>query len=107
VITGDFLYALLRLGLAVIGAVGWAWIVRLAIPAARRADTSERRVRMVTIVFMLAELAVLLALTALWDWDRPPPTDSFLAVLGMAIRASVSLSAVVLIWTWPDDEAGR
>lgn len=103
-ITGDVLYALVRVGLSIIGAVGWAWVVYLSLPYARAADTPERRIRIVAVVAMLAELAILLALTALYDWTRPPPPDAFLAVVGMAIRASVAIGAIVVIWTWPDEE---
>jgi hypothetical protein len=104
--TGDLIYALLRVSLSVVGALGWAYVVRLAIPVARKANTPERRLRMVTVVFMLAELSILLALTALYDWARPPSSDAFLAVVGMAIRASVAIGAIVIIWTWPHGEDG-
>jgi len=102
-VSGDTFYALIRVGLSIIGAVAWTIVLILTVPAVRRnaAPTLDRRLRMVTIVLLLALLSGLLALTAIYDWDRPPPTDPFLAVIGVVIRAVLAIGGVVIIWTWP------
>lgn len=103
--SGDTFYALIRVGLSVIGAVAWAIILVLSIPAVKKnaAPTFDRRLRMVTIVLLLALLAGLLALTAIYDWDRPAPADPVLAIVGVMIRAVLAIGGVVIIWTWPRD----
>lgn len=101
--SGDNFYAALRVTLSLIGAIAWAIILVLSIPAVKNATVITRRLRMVTVVFLLALLSGLLALTAIYDWDRPAPADPFLAVIGVAIRAVLAIGGVVIIWTWPRD----
>lgn len=99
---GDLFYAALRLGLAVVGAVSFAVILVLSYKRISHEWRGgfERRLRMISIVGLLALVSVLLAITALYDWDRPAQTDPFLAFMGLFLRAAIALGGVVIIWTW-------
>jgi hypothetical protein len=105
---GETFYTLLRLAFSVVGAIAMAVLFRRSISLARRAHYADQRLFIATVVFMLALVTLLLGFTAVWDWQRPPPTDGVLAIFGMATRAVLAIGAVVLVWKWPwDREAER
>lgn len=104
----ETLYALLRLGLSVESMVMASILFFQSIPRVREAAPEPRvRLRMITIVFALFGVTMLLGVTAVYDWDRPPPTDGVLAFFGVAVRAFVAYVTTVLVVTKPaDDETG-
>lgn len=102
-IDGVDLYVVIRLTLSIAHALGWLWVLRLAVPLARRAEYADQRLFVVAVVGVLAMVSILLTLTALYDWNRPPSPDSFLAFSGIAIRAVLTIAAGVIIWKWPFD----
>lgn len=99
-------YLLARLFLSLLGFVACATILRQSINRVRRiSDSPEQRLRMVTIVLLLAEIAGLLALGAVVTWNDPLPTNPASAIIGMMIRGSLAYAASILAITQPESEA--
>lgn len=104
----DQIYAVIRLVLSVVALCG---VLALFIQALRRirkmSNSPEQRLRMGTIMLILAEVTVLLTISAAYDWDRPPPADPILAVVGVMIRASLAFGATILALTSPEDDGNQ
>lgn len=94
-------YFIFRFLLSLVHAIVWIWVLRLSVPLARRANTTDLRIFVLSIVFVLATVSVILSLSAAWAVWAPLPTDAIRATFGIAISAMLSLAGSVIIWKWP------
>ena len=98
---GDLFYAWTRLILNVVHLACWVWILRLSIPLAKRAQTTDQRLFVAAIVFVLLVVSGLLALSTFSDPFRKPNPVPLLAMIGVALPTVLSIAGVVIIWKWP------
>lgn len=100
----QFVYTVTRLLLSLIGFPACAAILFQSISRVREiSDSPEQRLRMVTIVLLLTEIAALLAIGAVISWNDPPPTNTATAVLGVMIRGSLAFGATIIAVTRSKD----
>jgi len=101
----QIVYALIRLALSMVAVVAVSALFVQALQRIRQLRNSpEQRLRMATIIFLLAEITILLGISAAYDWDRAPPTDPVQAVISVMIRASLAFGATILALTAPEIE---
>lgn len=104
------LYPLLRLILGLISTYAWARIVMLSYPYVRReGQTAATRLWMMTVVFLLASVATLLFLSALYTvLANPPRPQPIPLIIGVVIQTIVAVGGYVLVrnWPFPKDRAG-
>lgn len=99
-------YVVVRLGLSIIAFVEWLLIFRNSVTLARRSDYADQRLFIMAVVGLLLLVVALLAFTAIYDWQRPPPADGALAFVGIANRTIVALGGFVILTRWPWNSEG-
>ncbi len=95
----------LNLALSLINAAAWAFILVLSYRTISRDMKDlgpERRLRMITIVGLLAMLTILILWAAVGAFLNPSTISAERAVVWLAINVLLVLGGVVLIVTWPD-----
>jgi hypothetical protein len=97
----DRAYFIFRFGLSVVHALVWFWVLRLSVPLARRAANPDQRLFIVSVVFVIALVSLLLALSAAWALVAPLPTDPVRAMFGTTLAALLTIAGSVIIWKWP------
>jgi hypothetical protein len=100
----QFVYSIVRLVLQAIGTVSVLTILLQAIGRVKLVSNSpEQRLRMVTIVLLLAEITGLITLSALLRINDPPPSNPALAAIAVMISASLAFGATIIAVTQTDE----